>query len=159
TPSPAPAAPAEHDATQILAEMRRLAGELEYDRVLALGRRLLLRGDLSIDERAEGLLLLGSVLVYIGDPSSAEVFDELLRLRPDFEVPPSSERKVSVAIADAQRRSRDVAASARQAYVRNMVIEAPDALRVSAGDPLVFEFNIRDPGRHVREARVKYRLR
>ena len=45
-----------------IGELRKLSSELEYDRAVSVGRRLLLRGDLSDDQRVEGLWLLGSAL-------------------------------------------------------------------------------------------------
>lgn len=142
----------------MLTELRNLSAELEYDRVVSLGRRLLLRGDLADDQRVEGLWLLGSALVIVADTSAPDVFDELLRLRPAFEAPAGTERKVAIAFADAQKRIRAQGDARRGAAVRDMVIESPEIAAINAGDPLVLEFAIRDPNRVVSGAAVKYRL-
>lgn len=148
----------ESQPAAMLAELRTLAAELEYDQVVSTGRKLLLRGDLSDDQRVEGLWLLGSALVIVADGSAPDVFDELLRLRPTFEAPAGTERKVAVAFADTRKRIRQQADAQRSAYARDMVIESPEIATVGAGEPLLLEFAIRDPNHVVRAAAVKYRL-
>ena len=86
------------------------------------------------------------------------MLDEILRLRPSYELPAGTERKVTVAFADAKARQRRAEEAQRIAAVRAMVIESPDIAKAAAGEPLVFEFAIRDPNRVVNSAALKYRL-
>lgn len=166
-PSPAPAAAAAQPApsrssTQLLARATAAYASLEYDAVIPLTDVLLQRDDLALDEKLEAHRLNGSAKAIVQDPLEAErPFRLLLRLRPDYELPPATPPKILAAFRKVQTEERALSQQAdnyrREQVVKQLTLLDGPPEKARGGRALPFVFRLRDPGANVETVSVPYR--
>lgn len=158
--APAPAKLLEPE--QLVAQAEKLFGSLEYEQVLAMVQKLLADPALPVELRVRALALEGSSLAVTSDIAEAErPFRKLLRLKPDFELPPKSPPKILAAFRKVQTEERllaeELEASRRQRQISRL--ELLDALPVEGrgGRPFAISLRVFDPDGSVSAVRVPYR--
>jgi hypothetical protein len=169
-PAPAPPAPAQPAGPDLskLSEAQLLDGaheafkSLEYDRALPLTEKLLEREGATFDQRIEAYFLLASARAFVTDPLEAErPLRALLRLKPDFELPPDTSPKLVAVFRKVQVEEAALAAEAKateRARVRSRIkLEGGPPATAVGGQPLTFRYRATDPLGSIAVLRVSYR--
>ncbi|MBL8916585.1 MAG: hypothetical protein JNM17_38145 [Archangium sp.] len=145
-----------------LAEVRKLYGELDYGQALKRAQALTAAADVSGDALIEALALEGTLLAITGDVTDAEPpFRRLLRLAPQFELPPKTAPKIIAAFRKVQAEERTLAAEAERARRSRVMsrLKLVDELptRGKGGVPLDFRVRLFDPEGAVMRVSVPFR--
>jgi hypothetical protein len=134
---------------------------LEYDESASLASSVLSREDVTPEQRADALLLLGSSLAIIGQPIEAEkAFRSLLDLRPEQDLPKDSPFKILTVFRKVQADQRAKLEAAKKAELERRIgglkLEgAPSPAR--GGEPIDFAYRLVDPTSLAGGVTVMYR--
>ena len=166
--APAPVAPAlpaplpDETSAALLARTQALYDALEYDRVIPLAEALVVREDLTLEQKLKGYELLGSAKAIVLDPLEAErPFRMLLRANPKADLAPNTPPKILAVFRKVQTEERALAEQLAQVERDRIVaglrlLDEPPA-SAQGGKPLPFSLRLRDPSGAVESVRVPYR--
>ena len=161
-PSSEPGPSPDDDAVTLLTRARTLYEALEYDRVMPFAEAALAREDITLEQKLDAYLLLGSSMAIVGDPIEAEKpFRLLLRARTDFDLPPTTPPKILAVFRKVQVEERAIATQLEELQRRRVISslkfsgETPDDAQ--GGRPLRFSFHLKDPLGAVEGVRLAYR--
>ncbi|MEM6532476.1 MAG: hypothetical protein AAF654_07620 [Myxococcota bacterium] len=149
---------------EILQQAQRLYDDLEFDAVMPLARLVLARSDVTVTQRLDAYLLLGSSMAVARDPVGAETpFRFLLRGRPDFELPPTTPPKILAVFRKVQVEERTIREQLRELererIIQSLELVAENNAEGKGGKPLTIAYTLRDPQRHVTSMRLNFRRR
>jgi len=149
---------------QLFSRLQGLYDDLEYDAVVPLARQLIELRDASPAMLEKTYLMLGSSLAVIGEASDAEApFRLLLRLRPDFEMPPDTTPKILAVFRLVQTEERRIAEQVRQhdrdELLGTLRLAGGPQGELRGGQPIDFAYRLRDPRGVVSAVSVQYRRR
>lgn len=159
------AAPEPNSSPQVRAMLANAQGmfqNLEYGQVVPLAASILAREDVGIQERLDAYVLQGSSLAIIGNTTDAEKpFRFVLRGRPDFDLSPDTPPKILAVFRKVQAEENAIVQQMRE-LERARIIKAltltGDSPRTGlGGQPLRFEYVLKDPLFAVAEMKVEYR--
>jgi len=154
------------DGTTNVAEALKTAqhnfDELEYDIVLPYVEAALREKTLSPDQKLLAYLLQGQALAITGDPADAErPFRLLLRVQPDFKLPPDTPPKITGVFSRVQTEEnaiRDqVYRLARARKIEKIKINERAPTDGKGGTSLGFTFTLDDPAQSVTAMKIGYR--
>lgn len=165
--APAPAAAGQEPLAQMpLTELLERAGkhyrDLDYDKVLPLAEAVLARSEASIEQRLDAYLLQGSSLAIIGDAVEAEKpFRFLLRGRPDFDMAADTPPKILAIFRKVQVEEKAIVDQMRELerarILKDLKLMGDPPEKGQGGQPLPFEFRLRDPRGVVAQVELRYR--
>lgn len=157
-----PAPLADETSAALLARTQALYDALEYDRVIPLAEALVVREDLTLEQKLKGYELLGSAKAIVLDPLEAErPFRMLLRANPKADLQPNTPPKILAVFRKVQTEERALAEQLAQVERDRIVaglrlLDEPPA-SAQGGKPLPFSLRLRDPSGAVESVRVPYR--
>jgi hypothetical protein len=159
---PAPAVQVVLPPEQQVERAERLFAALEYDQVLPLVRAVLSDPSLSLELKVRALAVEGSTLAITADVADAErPFRKLLRLKPDFELPPKSPPKILAAFRKVQAEEKTLAEELeatrlKQTIAKLKLLDEPPTVG-KGGRPLKLSLRVFDPDGTVSSVKVPYR--
>ena len=150
------------DVAQALKTAQHNFDELEYDIVLPYVEAALREPNLTPDQKLQAYLLQAQSLAITGDPSDAErPFRLLLRVQPDFNLPPDTPPKITGVFSRVQTEEnaiRDqVYRLARARKIEKIKIKGSAPAEGKGGTPVWFTFTLEDPDESVTAMKVGYR--
>ena len=150
------------DVAKALKTAQHNFDELEYDIVLPYVEAALRESNLTPDQKLQAYLLQAQSLAITGDPSDAErPFRLLLRVQPDFNLPPDTPPKITGVFSRVQTEEnaiRDqVYRLARARKIEKIKINGSAPADGKGGTSVWFTFTLDDPDESVTAMKVGYR--
>jgi hypothetical protein len=148
---------------QMLTQARNFYDELEFEKVLPYAEGVLAADGVDIQKRLDAFLLQGSALAIIGRPIDAEApFRFLLRGRPDYDMPAETPPKILAVFRKVQAEERSIREQMKSLELDRiracMTWEKMWPADGVGGQPLIFEFALKDPTGSTHEIRLHFRL-
>mgnify|MGYP001304765860 CR=1 FL=1 len=150
------------DVAKALKTAQHNFDELEYDIVLPYVEAALRESNLTPDQKLQAYLLQAQSLAITGDPSDAErPFRLLLRVQPDFKLPPDTPPKITGVFSRVQTEEnaiRDqVYRLARARKIEKIKIKGNAPTNGKGGTSVWFTYTLEDPDESVTAMKVGYR--
>lgn len=154
------------DATQTTSAVLDVAqthyAELELDAAIAFAQAVVEREDATNEQRQEAYLILGKSKAITQDPVEAEPpFRFLLRIDPDFDLPPTTPPKILAVFRKVQVEEKALQQEMKERERQRMIETLKATAEVPSlgvgGEPLELRYWIADPENHVAQSRLQYR--
>lgn len=150
-------------ASELVSKAKALVAELEYERAVSLSQRVLADSTATLDQRMDAYLYMAQGLAILGREAEAEkAFRFLLRGRPSFDIPsegtpPKILRVFRNVKVEEDRIRAETAALERQRLMEGLSLTGTPVAKVLGGDPVAFNYYLRDPHGAVGSLKVQYR--